>query len=71
MAASMVIVFGILFMIFLLGVQVGAILVGRQTTRHLREQNDLLERQNKIIAHYTAQDDGANWWKKDWEPGDA
>lgn len=58
-------------LIFTLGIQVGSIVTTRQATRHLRAANDLIEDQNRIIAQYKKQEDSANWWKNNWQQGDA
>lgn len=63
-------------MVWLSGLMAGMVIMLRMTTKHLKEQNDLLEKQSKIIADYKQQEDSANWWKPkdwkaDWEEGDA
>lgn len=73
----------LLFVLFLASIWLSGFLAGilltlRKTTKHLKEQNDLLARQNKAlaerdatIAEYKARDDGGDWWKPTgWGQGD-
>lgn len=65
----------LLFLLFLVSVWISGFIAGvivtlRKTTKHLKEQNDVLALQNKTlaeqsrqIAEYKARDDGSDWWK--------
>jgi uncharacterized protein YneF (UPF0154 family) len=63
---------------FAVGFVIGDWLVTRVATKHLREQNDLLEQQNKVITQLQAKDASDFWkpedwkadWKTDWHHGD-
>lgn len=73
----MLLLIAFLLSIWLSGFLAGAIITLKKSTKHLKEQNDLLEKQNQIIAHCKLHhEDAADWWKPDdwkadWGPGDA
>lgn len=66
----------LLALVFTSGWLAGSIYTLQKSTKHLKEQNDLLEQQNKIIADLQRREEAADWWKPedwkaDWTPGDA
>lgn len=67
---NVLLVFSLMTASFMLGY----IIAMQRVIKTLREQNDLLEQQNKIISDQREKllEDQSNYWKpKDWEPGDA